>query len=121
MLKVLIVEDDPVFRKGWEGKLRNKVEVVSAHDRLGVRRALTEHKGNLAAIVMCTSLERRTLDTADLVGEIRGKGFAGPIIATSVVPSYNEAMLKAGCTHSVLIKGELPDALLKIMGLTPGN
>ncbi len=112
--KVLFVEDSKSQQDYWRRKLPGKVVFIGA---LSIREAeeLFADNFDIEAIVMDACVPGDSVNTLQLVRKFRDT-FTGPMIATSSVPWYRDALVQAGCDHESE-KDSLPQKLLEVLSL----
>jgi hypothetical protein len=109
MEKVLLVEDNEkmvrVIKINFDLKFSPKMRLLSAGTIIEAKRLFSENN-DIVAIIMDGYVPMREgrrvwppNTTEDLVGEIRDKGFSGPIIATSSNLELREKLIEAGCDY----------------------
>ena len=94
--RALVVDDAPVVRKLASRLLRNlgfeveeasgAIEGLDAYDAMG---------GSCQLVLL--DLQMPKIDGVEAARRFRDRGFAGPLIAMSATPSYEEIALAAGC------------------------
>jgi DNA-binding NtrC family response regulator len=114
MKKVLIVEDDVFEQDRCQKTLHSKLEVISAYSVKEAEKAFADNP-NIAAIAVNACVPGCQINTILLIKQLR-LAFAGPIIATSGIPSFRKKLVEAGCSHSCE-KWDLPSELCKILGV----
>jgi hypothetical protein len=119
---VLIIKDNQVHPTKREAQMVGKVHFVSTKSISAAQQLLTraQEAGNdFAAIVVSGSLTQNLSEIISLVEEIRQRNkFAGIILAISATPAGKQALLEAGCSTVVACQEDLPDVLLKALGIT---
>ncbi|MDP3975148.1 MAG: hypothetical protein Q8P88_02605 [Candidatus Jorgensenbacteria bacterium] len=109
-MKVLIIEREESYRAIFEAQLRDLgFEVLFGITADEGRRLFHEHSASLFAVSVGSKIE----GNLELVREMRAiHPHPFPIIATSAIPEFREALKKAGCNREVNDKTLLLDELL---------
>lgn len=96
--KVLIVEDDSQWHRIYKRGLGDFCEVIIAETVEAGERLFAENQ-NTALIIMDACVPGDEPTTLELTRKIR-ETFKGPMIGTSSMFEYRNALLEAGCDYS---------------------
>ena len=118
-MKILIVEDRPSVVQLYSSLIPNRIkgaEILHATTLAQAAGLFGKNSKEIEAVVMDGCLEGNgtTLDTLELTKLIRESGFKGPMIANSS-DWNNRQLLKAGCDHETIGKGDVPDFLKALL------
>lgn len=113
--KVLLVEDDSLYRDIIKGDLKGKSLVILEAESIEIAEKLFAGNPDLAAILMDACVPGKCPTTLPLVEKIR-ETFQGPIIAISSDREYRQKLRMAGCSHSC-DKHDAHLMLTEILGL----
>jgi hypothetical protein len=121
---ILIVEDDPRLIEAYWEDLCDETEMLIATTLSEARDAFAKHKEHIRLITLDGALmirDRHGLEDRDegtdvFLKEIRPV-FNGPIIAASGNPSSQDLLVHLGCDDRISDKTELPQKILKTLGL----
>ena len=108
---ILIVEDSPDVGRAYERRLQG-CDCIIARSIAEARASFHEHQWAIDVVIMDGEVPGAET-TEDLVRQMRGAGYNGPLIAASGQPSLNTKLQHAGCSHA--IDGHKNAATIKIV------
>jgi len=98
---ILVIEDDVMMQNLVRLILKNTdVIFYQAYTVPQAHELFTEHKNEITHIYVDGCVPGNSLNTLDLVREIRPE-FKGKIFAMSSRPDFNEILVEAGCDRDI--------------------
>ena len=113
--KVLVVEDNEMWRTVVKRGLNNKVQILFA-DTITKAEKIFEENSDIDLVIMDACVPGDIPNTQPLVRKIR-QTFEGPMIAMSSMPPYRKQILVAGCDYEVEKKEDAGKKALELLGL----
>lgn len=117
MLKVLIVEDEPMILGLYKTLMAQKAQVICAESLKEAHDLFHDHRDEISVIAMDACVPGKKPNTLNLTRMIREDyGFKGPMVAISGREDFRKELLKAGCNYECE-KRDLHKKIAEILGI----
>uniref|UniRef100_A0A7C4M586 Response regulator n=1 Tax=candidate division CPR3 bacterium TaxID=2268181 RepID=A0A7C4M586_UNCC3 len=100
MIKILLVEDEPIFANLIKNEIKKERVTILWAENIAEAEEYFSQNPDISLIIMDANVPNK-LNAIPLIKEIR-KTFNGPIIAFSSYAHYNDILFESGCDYKLL-------------------